>query len=306
MNFLSMDYFVMVAKEKSFTKAAEKLHITQQTLSAHIKAIEEELNCQLLVRHVPLELTYAGEVFLKYASGFQGKFREMEQEFYDITNNQKGVLRIGIAYTRGRVIMPLLIEGFQMNYPNIQIQLSEAVNDQLYKLLLDAEIDLAIANFSEQMTGIELKDFYKEKMVMLISEKLINRLYGEKKEEVVKRLKAGDFSALKNCPFVLNTRKDISGRVGGEFLDKLGFSPKVVAQSDNVETMRDLCIRGAGACFCPENLVQTNITREELGKVRKFELDKESEYMIRFGYLKKGYQWDIISNFIKCAKGIMG
>ena len=67
MNFSSMDYFVMVARERSFSRAAERLHITQQTLSAHIAKLEGELGTKLLVRSVPLELTYAGEVFLEYA-----------------------------------------------------------------------------------------------------------------------------------------------------------------------------------------------------------------------------------------------
>lgn len=59
MNFLSMDYFIMVAKERSFTKAAQRLGITQQTLSAHIANLEREIGCGLFIRHVPLELTYA-------------------------------------------------------------------------------------------------------------------------------------------------------------------------------------------------------------------------------------------------------
>ena len=77
MNFQSMEYFIMLAKERSFTKAAERLHITQQTLSAHISAIENELECRLIIRHVPLELTYAGEVFLQYADDFQRKYNHM-------------------------------------------------------------------------------------------------------------------------------------------------------------------------------------------------------------------------------------
>ena len=59
MNFQSMEYFAAVAKNRSFTRAADALHITQQTLSAHIAGIERELGCPLLIRHIPLELTYA-------------------------------------------------------------------------------------------------------------------------------------------------------------------------------------------------------------------------------------------------------
>ena len=87
MNFSSMDYFVMVARERSFSRAAERLHITQQTLSAHIAKLEGELGTKLLVRSVPLELTYAGEVFLEYALDLQRRVNSLEREFQDITEN---------------------------------------------------------------------------------------------------------------------------------------------------------------------------------------------------------------------------
>ncbi len=62
MNFQSMEYFAAVAKNRSFTRAADALHITQQTLSAHIAGIERSL-MSALIRHIPLELTYAGRYF---------------------------------------------------------------------------------------------------------------------------------------------------------------------------------------------------------------------------------------------------
>ena len=55
-----MKYFVVLAEERSFTKAAEKLHVTQQTLSAHVAGLEKESGAKLFIRHVPLELTDAG------------------------------------------------------------------------------------------------------------------------------------------------------------------------------------------------------------------------------------------------------
>ena len=66
MNFSSMEYFTVLARERSFTRAAEQLHITQQSLSAHIAGMEQELGCPLVVRRIPLELTYAGSVLLRY------------------------------------------------------------------------------------------------------------------------------------------------------------------------------------------------------------------------------------------------
>lgn len=109
MNFHSLDYFLVLAREKNFTRAAEALHITQQSLSSHIAGLEKELGCTLLVRRTPLELTYAGRTFLRYAESIGQTRQAMEREFCDISENQKGELRVGIAYTRGRAIMPRLI-----------------------------------------------------------------------------------------------------------------------------------------------------------------------------------------------------
>ena len=147
MNFHSLDYFLVLAREKNFTRAAEALHITQQSLSSHIANLERELNCTLLVRRTPLELTYAGRTFLRYAESIGQTRQAMEREFCDISENQKGELRVGIAYTRGRAIMPHLIPVFQRRYQNVEITLLEGSNDAIQKALLSGGIDLAIAGF---------------------------------------------------------------------------------------------------------------------------------------------------------------
>ena len=109
MNFKSIDYFLSVARERSFTKAAAQHHITQQTISADIAALERELGQPLFLRKVPLKLTYAGEVFLRYAQGFQNSHTAMLQEFRDIAKEETGILRIGVTYARGHALMPQLI-----------------------------------------------------------------------------------------------------------------------------------------------------------------------------------------------------
>ena len=104
MNFLSMKYFLMLAEERSFTKAAERLHITQQTLSAHVAALERETGAKLFVRHVPLELTDSGSVFLRYARLFVRNELALKRELSDVSGRFEGILRIGIAPSRA---MPL-------------------------------------------------------------------------------------------------------------------------------------------------------------------------------------------------------
>ena len=94
MNFKSIDYFLTVAQTRSITKAAAQLHITQQTLIADIAALERELGQPLFLRRVPLQLTYAGEVFRRYAQAFRQTHHAMVQEFCDISDNKNGILHV--------------------------------------------------------------------------------------------------------------------------------------------------------------------------------------------------------------------
>ena len=93
MNFQSIQYFLQVARKRSFSQAAEELFITQQTLSASIASLEKELGCKLFVRHIPLELTYCGELFLQYARAFQQNYDRMERDFAEIGAGIRGRLR---------------------------------------------------------------------------------------------------------------------------------------------------------------------------------------------------------------------
>lgn len=97
MNFHSLDYFLVLAREKNFTRAAEALHITQQLLSSHIAGLEKELGCTLLVRRTPLELTYAGRKFLHYAESIRQTRQTMEREFCDISEIRRASCASALA-----------------------------------------------------------------------------------------------------------------------------------------------------------------------------------------------------------------
>ena len=302
MQFQSLDYVAAVAKERSFTKAAEVLHVTQQALSAHISSLETELGCQLFLRRVPLELTYAGEVFLRHAAAFQRQYAAMQHEFADIANHQKGRLRIGIAPTRGRAIMPELVSRFQSRFPQVEVQLVESPNGALPKRLRGGEIDLAVASFPERSAGISLADFYQEEVALFASTQLLDRVYGAQTEEVLHRVNAdGELALLAPCPLLLNSGQEIAGRIGRTLIAQAGFQPEVKVRSENVETLLDLCVRGTGACFCPVNLAYAALPEPTLSQLRMFRFGSSARYMIRFGWVDQPHQWRVISRFVDLA-----
>lgn len=306
MNFSTLSYFEMLAHERSFTRAAQRLHITQQSLSASIAKMEQELGCQLIVRHVPLELTYAGEVLLRYAVSFREEYTAMQQEFCDITQNQSGSLYIGVTYTRGRTVMPGIIQEFQQRFPAIRINLVEDTNDTLRRKLVDGDIDLAIANFPENIPGITISEFYREEMIMLVSRELFASLYGEDAEERAKQFEEGNYSAFDKCPLVLNSIDDIGGHIERGLLRRAGIThPRVVATSSNAETLLALCVRGIGACFCPEILAKSALTAEQFDSLMVLRLGDDSRYRISFGFPESSYQWSIVDAFMDVAREVM-
>lgn len=301
MNFKSIHYFLTTARERSFTRAAGQLHITQQTLSADVAALEQELGQPLFLRRVPLQLTYAGEVFLRYAQEFQQHYNAMVREFSDISGNQTGILKIGVTYARGHALMPGLICAFQEKYPHIAVHLVEDSNELLQKHLLDGSVDLAIGNFSRRNSELEIIPFYQEQVVLLLGDGLLHRVFGAETQCVLTRLQTGDYHDLNQIPFVLGIPDDIGGTIGRQFLRTNQLQPPVLAQSENLDTLLSLCARNVGACFSQENLIPMALSQEQLQPLHRFSIP-DASYQIHFGVKKNSYQWNMVTAFIACAK----
>ena len=315
MNFLSIEYFAAVASEHSFSKAAKRLGITQQTLSANIAALERELGCALFVRHVPLELTYAGTVFARYAQRFRRDRDALGQEMRDIAGDQAGVLRVGVAYTRSRAIMPPIVKAMQRDCPNIIVELIEGRNDQIQQWLANGDLDLAVADFAGKPAGIELMDFYNERMVLVLAQSLWMDLAatgGAANGQVdavrtapdERAIAAGDLSSLEHCPFLLGSPQDIDGRIADLLFRRAGFEPKVTARSDNVLTLLELCHYGMGACLCPERFLPALLDGERLRTLRVLDCGPDTAYAIQFGVPATSYRWSVIDDFISCAREV--
>lgn len=302
MNLQTMEYIAALARERSFTRAAETLHITQQSLSGHIASVEQELGVQLVVRRVPLELTYAGQAFLRHAEAIRQEVLELRQELCDITGEQRGQLRIGVAFTRSKAIMPDIITAFQQEYPNVEVCMLENANEKFYRALLDGEIDLAIANFSSALPEIELEPFYHEDVVLLVSRALL-QAHGLTPEQCIRAVQAGDYSVFRDCPFLLGSRaQDISGFAAKQALRSIGAPVRVRARSDNADTMITLCERGCGVYFCSELLLRALRDDTQLRQMLTVCLPRRQAGEIRFAYRRKPYQWQLISDFLRIAR----
>lgn len=303
MNLQSFQYFVVLARERNYTHAARALHITQQSLSAHIAALEKELGCGLIVRQTPLALTCAGKAFLRYAAEICSLREEMYQELCDIRNDQAGELRVGVAYTRGRAIMPQIVTAFQERYPRVEVTIIGGTNEELRQLLSKGRLDLAIANFSRDAADIETSEFYTEDMALLISEELLRRSAVDLEAHRAD-LEQGNLSALRDCPFLLGSEADIAGHMSRRMLEASGVRPAVRVRSDNIEILLDLCAQGEGVCFCPERLAHAALSGAQLERLRVLRFAEQWAVPIYFGYTQRVCQPRLVAEFIRIAGSV--
>ncbi|WP_200799681.1 LysR family transcriptional regulator [Olsenella urininfantis] len=298
MNFSTMSYFVAVAEEQSFTRAAERLSITQQTLSAHVAATERELGVRLVNRRVPLTLTYAGREFLEYAREFQARERAMRQEFQDISGDERGLLGVGIASTRGHMLMPQALSDFQREHPGIDVHLREAENSSLIELLREGSIDLAVATIPPDSPGLVVRHLCDERVVLLVSRDLLGSLYGKDAGKIALDLRhTGSLSRLSGCPFLMLGKGDEPGDLSRRLLARDGVRPWVRVSSTNSETLVGLASRSAGACFVPSDLADLAMREYPQAGLEAFDLGGEARISISVAWRASEHVWSVVEGF---------
>ncbi|SER30115.1 LysR family transcriptional regulator [Parafannyhessea umbonata] len=298
MNFTSMDYFVALAEEKSFTRAAARLAVTQQTLSAHIAGVERELGVRLVNRRVPLTLTYAGQVFLGYAQRFRSQERAMRQEFLDIAGDQRGLLGVGVASTRGHMLMPQAISSFGASHPGVNVLLHEDENEALVSLLRAEKLDMVVATVPHDAHDLEVHRLYREQVVLLAHQDLLARALGEDVEGVLGRVgRTGDMRLLARLPFMMLGENDEPGDLARRMFASSGVEPTVRVYSKNSETLVDLAAEGVGACFVPFELAVDSIKKHGRDRLRMIGLGRRAMIDIDVAWRRSDHVWSVVKDF---------
>ncbi len=137
-------YFIEVVQQQSFTRAAEKLFVTQPTISKMLRNLEEELGGTLLIRDGrKLVLTDTGRVVYERGRVIIDAFHQLESELNDVQHLNKGILRLGVPPMVG-MIMAGPIARFRTQYPGIELKISEFGGLTMQQAVQNGDLDLAI------------------------------------------------------------------------------------------------------------------------------------------------------------------
>lgn len=247
MSLRSFEYFLAVAEEMHFTKAAQRLYITQQSLSSHIKKLENQYGVKLFERKPHLRLTLAGEEMVFYAKKIIEAERQMVSSFADISQNSKGKLTLGITRSRGQVFIPEIWRRYHELFPNIDIALVEAVTIELDKRLQNGNLDLYIgvnAIERENTCKIELA---QERLFCVISKQLLYEQRPDNWKELLHSFKDGiDLTAIKDFQFIMLPPDNRWRAALDRFFTSHNIRPRIVFETSQHDLIFQLSQSGYG------------------------------------------------------------
>jgi DNA-binding transcriptional LysR family regulator len=270
MRFLQLEYVLAVAECKSFSKAAQKLFISQPSLSQYIMGLEKEFGVQFFDRSVsPIRLTYAGEIFADYAQRILMLKKQLEDTLLDETTQQGGKLSVGFSPFRSSCLLPYVMPLFQQRFPEIKVEFAIQLLDQLATRAGDGLLDLFLTVRPiprEQEFCCE--HLVQERVVLAvppnhpINEELTEYCVPEQyfidssQRRLLDSFKTVPLSRFAALPFVLLGSGQNLHKLSLQLCSRAGFDPDIRLTNSSLESITSLVISGMGATFVPDTYIK--------------------------------------------------
>lgn len=258
MDFKELSYILAITEERSFSRAALRLFISQPSLSQYVKRLENSLGFELFKRSIiPLTLTNEGEQYVEYAKRILVLREEMQRGIEDIANSRRGKVVVGMSMARGSAILPLFIPFFKKRHPDIEIALyekpaGESIN--LEKLLSESKIDLCVLSPPIIRKDIVCETLYNERVLLAAPP-------GHHVEPYIvaasaEGLSTIDLTHLKDEPFILSMEHTQLRVEAEKICAESGFKPKILLETNSLETAQKMVSVNYGFTFVPEMCVR--------------------------------------------------
>lgn len=174
MNLKQIEYFIALAEELHFGRAAERLGMAQPPLSRQIQQIEADLGAQLINRgRNAISLTQAGERFYERGSALLAELSDIRLEIRRIGQGAEGRLRIGFVGSATYGMLPTILKSFRASWPEVNLSLVPMNNAQLQRSLIRRDIDIAIARPALNDSEIVTRKLIDEPLVLAAPDALI-------------------------------------------------------------------------------------------------------------------------------------
>ena len=306
--FVWKKYVYEVYKERSFTKAAQNLYISQPSLSARIKKIEEIIGEPLFDRSTtPLQLTEVGKVYIEAAEEITQIEQRVENYINDLAGLKTGNLAVGASTLFAAYVVPSLITQFNQKFPDVHIQLIEGNTAELEEMLGSNALDFVIDNYHYDSI-LYNKELYCEENILLAVPKhfAVNEELGmyqlsykniKNKNYLNQKYPAVPLGRFADLPFIMLTQGNDTRTRGDRLGRNVGFKPNIVLEFNQQSTAYMASSTQLGATFISDILVSQLPTFENLVY---YKLDgEEAKRKVFFYYKTHKYKTRVMEEFVR-------
>jgi len=301
-----LQVFHAVAKQMSFTKAAEVLFMTQPAVTFQIKQLEEHFNTRLFERgHGKISLTPAGEVVLEYAERILSLSAELETRLREMTGRLSGPLLIGASMTIAEFLLPRVLGQFKSQYPDVQAKLTVANSEAIESRVAEHTLDIGLIEATSHHNSLVTEVFCEDELQVVVApghplakEKALTP---QQLKELAKE-KALTPQQLKEHPFIIRETGSGTRQYTDLYFKNAGMSTsdlKIVMELGSSESVKGVVSTGLGYSI----LSRLTVAKElKLGELVAVPLQPRLQRSLSLIYPKERFRSRLINTFIEFAK----
>lgn len=245
-------YILSIADNKSISKAAKELFISQPSLSKYLKNLEDRLGSCLFSRldgeYIP---THLGERYLYYAREIMALESQWSNEYNDTMHLNGGRFKIAMPIMRSTCLLPKTLPAFHKKYPHVQIQLLEDVYFVAEHMIEDNSIDLIFINKNKLPNALDCDLLGQEEIVLIVSKDNPLSAMGVPREGC--RYPWIDLRLCAKENFILLFPDQNTGEIALELFDEAGIRPPILFHTRNSQVSIEFALENMGVAFAPES-----------------------------------------------------
>jgi DNA-binding transcriptional LysR family regulator len=252
-------YFVAIAEEGSFSRAAQRLHVSQPPLSTQIKNLEQEIGTRLLARtNRGVTLTSPGQVFYEEIRVVLARLESVRRKTLEADRGDVGMLSVGFVSIADYGILPPALKSFRMQFPLVEVQLHELTTDAQIRELRGSRLDLGLGLAPVEEPDLTFRGILREELVLAAPAGP-----SAAKDEAI------DLRTLSKASFIVPPR-DIAPGLYDLTISRCrsaGFAPRIVQNARQMQTVIGLVSCGMGVALVPasvRNLKRTGVSYRRL------------------------------------------
>ena len=287
MDLPQLEMFLAVAEEGSFTRAGDRLHVSQSAVSRQVALLERELGGRLFHRDGKrTSLTHAGEILAATASGISRQLADVASQISDVHGLRRGRLRLAGGMSVCMYILPRLLKRYRALHPEVDLRVTSGTSEAVLQKLVSHEVDLALLTLPVLERDMEVVPVLKEEMVAVAApgHPIVARPTVDPRE-------------LARYPLILYEMGSRTREAVENLLREQNVRYEVAMETENAEIIKAMVANGNGITVLSHATVASDVRHRRLAfaRLRGRKVYRETGWV----YLKSDYRPRAVSEMLR-------